>query len=247
MASLAAVPGATHGLRDSDIVSFLCAPRRDISAVKKNIIDYLPTQAWYLHRSIDGRLFFKNIQNLAAKLHSQALSYNEESCLKELRNYLAGLFTPHSRDCYQDMRVLPALDEVELKMDRVSLIITQPATNPVQNSKLSEEWQKFFDSADFKNRVLFLTGSFRSMGRLIEQTRQYKAINDILAEFNAERMASSDQQYRDAENSQDKITLSLRSALQETFTTLVYPGRDNALRVTDYRIHFENNHKTVKN
>lgn len=111
----------------------------------------------------------------------------------------------------------------------------------MQNSKLSEEWQKFFDSADFKNRVLFLTGSHRNMGRLVEQTRQYKAINDILAEFNAERMASSDQQYRDAENSQDKITLSLRSALQETFTTLVYPGRDNALRVTDYRINFENN------
>ncbi len=79
------------------------------------------------------------------------------------------------------------------------------------------------------------------MGRLIEQTRQYKAINDILAEFNAERMASSDQQYRDAENSQDKITLSLRSALQETFTTLVYPSLNNALRVTDYHIHFENN------
>lgn len=241
VASLAAVPGATHGLRDSDIVSFLCAPGRDISAVKKNVIDYLPTQAWYLHRSIDGRLFFKNIQNLAAKLHSQANSYNEETCLKELRNYTAGLFSLHSRDCYQDMRVLPALDEVELKMDKVTLIITQPATNPVQNSKLSEEWQKFFDSADFKNRVLFLTGSHRSMGRLIEQTRQYKAITDILAEFNSERMATSDQQYRDAENSQDKITLSLRSALQETFTTLVYPGKDNALRVTDYRIHFENN------
>lgn len=241
VASLAAVPGATHGLRDSDIVSYLCAPGRDISAVKKNVIDYLPTQAWYLHRSVDGRLFFKNIQNLAAKLHSQANSYNEESCLKELRKYLEGLFTPHSRDCYQDMKVLPLLDEVELKMDRVTLIITQPATNPIQNSKLSEEWQKFYDSADFKNRVLFLTGSHRSMGRLIEQTRQYKAITDILAEFNAERMASSDLQYRDAENSQDKITLSLRSALQETFTTLVYPGRDNALRVTDYRIHFENN------
>lgn len=241
VASLAAVPGATHGLRDSDIVSYLCAPGRDISAVKKNVIDYLPTQAWYLHRSVDGRIFFKNIQNLAAKLHSQANSYNEESCLKELRKYLEGLFTPHSRDCYQDMKVLPLLDEVELKMDRVTLIVTQPATNPVQNSKLSEEWQKFYDSADFKNRVLFLTGSHRSMGRLIEQTRQYKAITDILAEFNAERMASSDLQYRDAENSQDKITLSLRSALQETFTTLVYPGKDNALRSMDYLIHFENN------
>ncbi len=241
VASLAAVPGATHGLRDSDIVSFLCEPGRDISAVKKNIIDYLPTQAWYLHRSIDGRLFFKNIQNLAAKLHSQANSYNEETCLKELRKYLEGLFTPHNRDCYQDIRVLPDLDDIELKIDKVSLIITEPATTPIQNSKLSEAWQTFFDSADFKNRVCFLTGSHRNMGRLVEQTRQYKAINDILAEFNAERMASSDQQYRDAENSQDKITLSLRSALQETFTTLVYPSLNNALRVTDYHIHFENN------
>lgn len=241
VASLAAVPGATHGLRDSDIVSFLCEPGRDISAVKKNIIDYLPTQAWYLHRSIDGRLFFKNIQNLAAKLHSQANSYNEETCLKELRKYLEGLFTPHNRDCYQDIRVLPDLDDIELKIDKVSLIITEPATTPIQNSKLSEAWQTFFDSTDFKNRVCFLTGSHRNMGRLIEQTRQYKAINDILAEFNAERMASSDQQYRDAENSQDKITLSLRSALQETFTTLVYPSLNNALRVTDYHIHFENN------
>jgi hypothetical protein len=241
VASLAAVPGATHGLRDSDIVSFLCEPGRDISAVKKNIIDYLPTQAWYLHRSIDGRLFFKNIQNLAAKLHSQANSYNEETCLKELRKYLEGLFTPHNRDCYQDIRVLPDLDDIELKIDKVSLIITEPATTPIQNSKLSEAWQTFFDSTDFKNRVCFLTGSHRNMGRLVEQTRQYKAINDILAEFNAERMASSDQQYRDAENSQDKITLSLRSALQETFTTLVYPSLNNALRVTDYHIHFENN------
>jgi Protein of unknown function (DUF499)/Fn3 associated len=239
VASLAAVPGATHGLRDSDIVSYLCAPGRDISAVKKNIIDYLPTQAWYLHRSADGRLFFKNIQNLAAKLHSQANSYNEESCLKELRKYLEGLFTPHTRDCYQDIRVLPALDEIELKMDRVNLIITQPAPSPL-STKLSDSWQQFYDSADYKNRVLFLTGSHQSMGRLIEQTRQYKAITDILAEFSSERISTSDQQYRDAENSLDKITLSLRSALQETFTTLVYPGKDS-LRVTDYRIHFENN------
>lgn len=241
VASLAAVPGATYGLRDSDIVSYLCAPNRDISAIKKNIIDYLPTQAWYLHRSVDGRLFFKNIQNLAAKLHSLANSYNEESCLKALQNYLTGLFALHSRDCYQEICVLPSPDEIELKMDRVTLIITQPAYKPDQNSKLSSEWQNFFDSASFKNRVLFLTGSHQSMGRLIEQTRQYKAITDILAEFSAERMATSDLQYRDAENSKDKITLSLRSALQETFTTLVYPSRDNALRVTDYRIHFENN------
>jgi predicted AAA+ superfamily ATPase len=51
VASLANIPNATHGLRESDIVGFLCAPGRDLSTIKKSVIDYLPTQAWYLHRS----------------------------------------------------------------------------------------------------------------------------------------------------------------------------------------------------
>jgi hypothetical protein len=60
-------------------------------------------------------------------------------------------------------------------MDKVTLIIIQPSTNTLQTSKFNEEWQKFFDSGDFKNRVLFLT-SHRSMRRVIEQTRQYKQL-----------------------------------------------------------------------
>jgi hypothetical protein len=45
VASLANIPNATHGLRESDIVGFLCAPGRDLSTIKKSVIDYLPTQA----------------------------------------------------------------------------------------------------------------------------------------------------------------------------------------------------------
>jgi len=89
IASLANIPGATHGLRESDIMEYLCMPGRDISKLKKDIVDYLPTQAWYIHVSRDGRLFYKNTQNLAAKLHSLADSYNRQSCIKELRTYLA--------------------------------------------------------------------------------------------------------------------------------------------------------------
>lgn len=56
--------------------------------VKKSVIDYLPTQAWYLHPSQDGRLFFKNVQNLTAELHSLTNSYNEQTTLNEFLNYL---------------------------------------------------------------------------------------------------------------------------------------------------------------
>ncbi|UYM15195.1 DUF499 domain-containing protein [Endozoicomonas euniceicola] len=250
IASLASVPGATHGLRENEIIGFLCAPGRDISHVKKNIVDYLPTQAWYLHKSRDGRLFFKNIQNLAAKLHSQANAYNEQTCLKELGKYLGSLFEPHARDCYQNLLVLPAIDEVSLDMDKVTLVIAEP-TRATNGNKLSADWQAFLKGNDFKNRVMFLTGSQNTLERIIEQARQFRAITDIKGEMDQQRVAPNDPQYREMEDSLDKITLSLRSALQETFTTLIYPTAGDKFRDTDCRINFDGNHfdgeKLIKN
>ena len=53
---------------------------RDLSTFKTNVLDKLATRAWYLHNSADGRLFFKNQQNLAAKLRSTALSLHHDCC-----------------------------------------------------------------------------------------------------------------------------------------------------------------------
>ena len=242
IASLASVPGATHGLRENEIIGYLCAPGRDISQVKKSIVDYLPTQAWYLHRSRDERLFFKNIQNLAAKLHSQAQAYTEQSCLKELNRYLTGLFEPHSKDCYQNLQVLPALDEVSLDMDKVTLILTEPTPRAANGSKLSADWQNFIEQAEYKNRVMFLTGNQSTMARIMEQARQFRAITEIKGEMDTARVAQNDPQYKEMSDSLDKITLSLRSALQETFTTLIYPTKGDSFRDTDCRINFEGNH-----
>jgi hypothetical protein len=240
VASLANIPNATHGLRESDIVGFLCAPGRDLSTIKKSVIDYLPTQAWYLHRSQDGRLFFKNVQNLAAKLHSLANSYNDQTTLKELRSYLTNLFEPKTRDCYQKAEVLPGLDEVSLDMDKVTLIVVEPTRSPHPSTKLSEDWHKFAEDQEFKNRVFFLTGSHETMERIIEQARQYKAILSIKAELDTDRISSRDPQYVEADKSLDQIQLSLRSSIQETFTTLVYPS-SSGFRSTDCRIHFQGN------
>lgn len=240
VASLANIPGATHGLRESDIMAFLCRPGRDISKVKKSIVDYLPTQAWYLHTSRDGRLFFKNTQNLAAKLHSLAESYNKESCIKELRTYLATLFSPGLKDCYQKVEILPGIDEVNIEADKITLVITEPTTEPNATSRLSPEWHRFADDIEYKNRVVFLTGSHDTLGRVIEQAAQRKAILSILTDFDAERLADNDPQRQRALISQDKIMLSLRSAIQETFTTLSYPSK-NGFRSTDCRIQFQDN------
>ncbi|MEA3347805.1 MAG: DUF499 domain-containing protein, partial [Pseudomonadota bacterium] len=240
VASLANIPGASHGLRENEIMGYLCAPGRNISRVKKDIVDYLPTQAWYLHASQDGRLFFKNTQNLAAKLHSLAESYNKESCIKELRSHLATLFAPNLKDCYQNIAILPGMDEINIEADKVTLIITEPTINPNSTSRLSPEWVKFAEDIEYKNRIIFLTGNSDTLGRVVEQTAQHKAINAILAEFDTERLADNDPQRQRALASRDKIMLSLRSAIQETFTTLSYPST-NGFRSTDYRIQFQDN------
>lgn len=72
VASLSTTPGAIHGLREYQLVDCLQRPGRDLSTFKANVLDKLATRAWYLHNSADGRLFFKNQQNLAAKLRATA-------------------------------------------------------------------------------------------------------------------------------------------------------------------------------
>ncbi len=241
VASLANIPGATHGLRESDIMGYLCAPGRDISKVKKDIVDYLPTQAWYLHTSSDGRLFYKNTQNLAAKLHSMATSYNRQSCIKELRGYLRSLFSPELKDCYQKIEIIPAIDEVDIDANRVNLIITEPTGNIASATKLSKDWDKFANDIEYKNRIVFLTGNHENiLDRVVDQAAQYRAIQSIIDEFDAERLSDKDPQCIQAQTSYDKIILSLRSAIQEAFTTLVYPSK-NGFRTTDCRIQFTDN------
>ena len=85
VASLSTTPGAIHGLREYQLVDCLQRPGRDMSTFKINVLDKLATRAWYLHNSADGRLFFKNQQNLAAKLRSTALSLNTETVDRMLR------------------------------------------------------------------------------------------------------------------------------------------------------------------
>lgn len=240
VASLASVPNATHGLRQNDIIAFLCAPGRDISRVKKEIVDYLPSQAWYLHQSNDGRLFYRDIQNLAAKLHATAKQYNQQTTIRELRSYLEGLFEPTVRDTYQKLQMLPAVDEVVLEADKTTLLLVQPGPNIDPATKLPREWVKFHEDQEFKNRVLYLTGSQETLVHVLEQAAQFKAINAILAEMDTEGVTARDPQRQQANLNLDQITLRLRSAIQETFTTLVYPSMGQ-LRAQDCRIHFENN------
>ena len=234
VSSLANVPNAVVGLAISEIVGYLVAPGRDISKLKERLQE-LTTRAWYLHSTRDNKLYFKNVQNLVAKLKSLADAYNRESSLKELQRYLEKIFAPSMKDCYQAVQALPPVDEISIKPDRVALVISEPFGNG-----LHPDLEKFYNDLDFKNRVCFLSGQRDTTDSLLESASELKAITFIMEEMEKERVSDNDPQKVAAGEMAVKIQLRLLSTLRETFTRITYPTKDQLMGV-DFIMAYKDN------
>ncbi|MCA1950497.1 MAG: DUF499 domain-containing protein [Treponema sp.] len=242
VASLSNVQNPELGLHDSELIAWLCRPGRDVSRLKTDVLEQLPASAWYLHVSNDGRLYFKNVRNLAATLHSYVDSYNRETKIKELREYLGDLFKPIRGDVYQECLVLPNWDEAQPGIDKTVLIVTDPfsMTGNSQQIPLHQEWLRFYENLEYKNRVLFLTGDRDTMEEVLKNAALLKAIRTILAEQESEHLSERDPQRIEANKSKDRIKLSLRSAIQQTFSMVLYPS-SSGLRKEEIKFVFDAN------
>ena len=236
VSSLSSVPNAVLGLSPSEVVSYLCAPGRDVSKIPKDILGVLSTKAWYLHSNTEGKLYFRNLQNLVAKLKSTAEAYNRESSLKELRTFLLKVFEPAMKDCYQEVLALPPIDEIKVKSDKVTLVIYEPYVS----GNLNPELQKLYDDLDYKNRILFLSGLRGTLETLLETAAELKAITSILDEMKGQKVPDNDPQRMAAKDMEDNIKLRLLSATREVFTTLYYPTKDS-LMSADFQMNFTDN------
>ncbi len=240
IASLSTTPGAIHGLREYQLVDCLQRPGRDLSTFKANVLDKLATRAWYLHNSADGRLYFKNQQNLAAKLRSTANSLHPETVDRMLRDHLADCFAPSLKDCFQAVSVLPPPDQVQLEIDRTTLVIVRPG-GQASNLPVSAEWQDWWTQQQFKNRVLFLSGSRDTFQRVLDAARQMRALTTIGDDLQSENTPPEDPQWRALGMLSDRIGLQFQAALKEAFDQLVYPSINNALRASGIDLAFAGN------
>ncbi len=236
MASLADVPNAVVGLSIPELIAYLADPGRDLARLKNDMLAKLSTAAWYLHSNRDGKLYFRNVQNLNAKLESLVKAYQPEQALKELRTRLEELFAPTNGWCYQRVLALPAIDEIELEQDRVSLVITEP----YGGSGLRPELRGFWEQATWRNRVGFLSGTRNTYEQLLDAGKRLKAIQHILKEFKEDKVPDNDPQAIQAKDLSDRITANFHSAVRETFTTLWYP-LEAGLVSADFRMKFEGN------
>ena len=240
VASLSSTPGAIHGLREYQLVDCLQRPGRDLSTFKTNVLDKLATRAWYLHNSADGRLFFKNQQNLAAKLRSTALALHPETVDRMLREHLEQYFSASLRDCYQVVKVLPPPDAVAVEQERTTMVIVRPGGQANQ-LPISADWQAWWDQQQYKNRVLFLTGSRDTFQKVLDSARQTRALQSIEDELKAENTPSDDPQWRALDGLRDRVGLQFTAALKEAFDQIVYPSINAALRPTSIDLAFAGN------
>lgn len=235
MASLANVPNAVLGLSIPETIYYLAEPGRDLARLKSDVLQNFATQAWYLHSTRDGKLYFKNVENLTAKLESLVKTYLEEQALKELRARLSEIFEPKLKDVYQKLSIFPALDEIELNQDQVTLLIVTPRIGG-----LDPHLKEFYEQTTWKNRLAILTGTQNTYAELLQIGKRLRAIQHIIEELRASNTPDNDPQMIQARELRDRIFQNFHSAVRETFTVLWYPTSEG-LSSAELPMQFDSN------
>lgn len=236
VASLADVPHALLGLTLQEIIADLSEPGRDIAGLKK-ALDEFQMRAWYLEHDKEGKLFFKNTKNMIAELHSLVESYDNEGVKSTtLKTFLVDKFKPTTLDCYQELLIFPAVDEINLTTDKVSLVLFEPYTG----IGLHPELIKFYENTLYKNRVMFLSGQRDTMNRLYAAAKELKAIERIIANMREEKVPEDNQQFQLAQDTKIKKITAVLSSAQQTFGVLYYPNK-NGIQSADFSMEFKGN------
>lgn len=238
MLLVASLSTATHGilgLTDADALGYISAPGVDISEMK-TALEELKALCWYIKTDNRGRLYFQNTKNMVAEMNTLVDSYTNENARKELKKILTDNFTPKLKVCYEQLFVLPAVDEIELDENKISLVIFEP----YPGNHLHPDLQKFYENSSYKNRVMFLSGDRSVMEKLYANSKRLKAIQSILESMKGEGIPATDQQFKEAEVQHDKALQALLSTIRETFITLYYPTK-NGIVSSNIKLEFKGN------
>jgi hypothetical protein len=238
MASLAEVHNAPKGLAQNDILIDLASPnnRDSLPQVTSKILDELRTSAWYLHHDNEGKLLFKNIENITSKISGYTKNYDNNQALQIIRDELSELFKPKQRDCYQELQVLPAVDQIQEQRDKVTLVIYLPSNE----GGIQKDLRAKYDDMVYKNRLIFLTSDQPSMDTVYDNAKKIKASSAVIAEMEKEGVPTNDRQYQDAVDQRDTYLFRLNAALENIFTKLYYPTK-KGLTETSITLEFKRN------
>ncbi|CEO40193.1 anti-phage-associated DUF499 domain-containing protein [Photobacterium kishitanii] len=212
--SLSRAVGGRIGLSESEIIEFLAAPNRKadefLEAMQK-----LREHAWYLHRE-DERFFIKETENLSRQIERSAKEVPQPKIDQALINRLKGILLPNTRNTYQEVQVLPRMDELKLSGPRVLIVIKPDGKVP------PSELMNFFEFQQEKNNLLVLTGQDSIMADAVEERlRELYAL-----EFINKRLRSGDSLFEEARDRLEEAEERFAKALSASYNTILFPGVD---------------------
>lgn len=234
VSSLSTVPNGLLGLTEQEILGFICYPGADLNSIKTSL-DELKNQCWYIKTDNRGRLYYQNTKNMIAEMNTLIESYTNENARKELKKILEENFAPKLKRCYEQLFVLPAIDEINLDTKKITLVICEP-----YGVTLHPDLQNFYNNTSLKNRVMFLSGERSMMEKLYDNSKKLAAIRSIVKNMENEGVPTNDQQYQEALSHRDKAIHALFSTIRETFVTIYYPNK-NGIEKTEFKLEFKNN------
>ena len=236
MASLNEVKLGLNGLTDSEILGFLCEPGIDLNQYRR-ALEEITQRCWYLKLDNRGRHYFQNQKNIVAQINTLVDSFSIEKARKDLVKQLGEMFKPTTKQCYAEVLPMPAVDEIKLARDKITLVIFEPWEKP----DLHPDLKAFYDNSLYKNRVMFLSGQKSMKDKLYENCKKQAAAQQVLAEMVSEHVPETDPQYKEAQESADRAASNLLSTITQTFDTLYFPMRKGLDREM-IQFHFTANH-----
>lgn len=224
--SLSRAVGGRIGLSESELIEYLAAPQRKPDEFLQ-ALQRLRESAWYLHRE-EQRFFIKETENLSRQIERNAKEVPQPKIDQALINRLNGILAPDRRIAYQDVQVLPKLDELKLGGPRTLIVIKPDGKVP------PSELQNFFDYQQEKNNLLVLTGQDSLLADAVEERlRELYAIEQI-----HKRLKTGDTLFEEARDRLEEAEDRFGKALSAAYNCLYIPindatsGRDVLGKVT---------------
>lgn len=216
LSSLSTAVNPTLGLHRTDVAQYLSEPGRDLTRLRE-VIDQLQETAWYVHTLPGSKLVFRNTENLVAKVEDYVRNTTVDMREQEVRKRLSTLFTPTTKDVYQEVLALVSLDQVTLEVDKVKLVIYKPT--PESKAAVDE----FFNQQTYKNRVCFLTSESEPYLTALERAAYLSSIERVMGEPAFAGLSPADPQKKQADDLKSAYQTRFFQALNAGFCKLTYP------------------------
>ena len=118
--------------------------------------------------------YIKETENLSRQIERSAKEIPQPKIDQALINRLKGILQPNRRNVYQEVQILPRMDELKLSGPRVLIVIKPDGKVP------PSELNNFFEFQQEKNNLLVLTGQDSIMADAVEERlRELYAIEQI--------------------------------------------------------------------